>query len=157
MSKSKSRSLKPYQYYQILQIEFIVAQLRVRLYPNQKDKDYWEKVSEGKKKTVEQIAEKNRLPTIFTDEEMRRIFELKVYREKGIADFTYRDEAHREAQEPLDYIYYFSKGSDVRFDWFGEQKIGTIKSYVPGEKVVLVTDSEGKTVDLPLEEVTRIL
>lgn len=157
--KDKSRNLSVYQFFQILQKEWIVADLRTRIYPKGKHKDYWTKVKEGKEATINQIAEKNHLPTIFTDQEMKRIFELQVYKEKGAPDFNYKSEENRTAQEPLDLTYYYSKGSEVRFDHFGEQKIGKVKSYTYGNTVALVQTTEDSLGDfnVVVSELTRIL
>jgi hypothetical protein len=158
MESNKSRSLTVYQFFQMLQVEWLVADLRSRIYPKAKDKEYWNKVKEGKKKKIEGIADKNHLPTIFTDEEMKRIFELKIYNDKGIANFHYKDEAQREAQEPLDLTYYYSKGTEVRFDIFGEQKIGIVKSYLPYKETLTVMEPiEVVKYLVPTREVTRIL
>lgn len=154
-SKDKSRSLSAYQFYQILQQEWLSADLRSRLYPK-KDKEYWNKVKEGKEKIINQIAEKNHLPTIFIDEEMKRIFELQMYGIEGIPKFSYKNEADRLKQEPLDLTYYFSKGAEVRCEVYGEQKIGLIRSYQPYSDTVAVT-VDNAVVKFPVNKVTRIL
>lgn len=157
LKKEKSRNLSVYQFFQILQVEWIVADLRSKIYPKKKDKEYWNKVKEGKEKIFQQIAEKNHLPTIFTDEEMRRLLELEVYKPQGLPAFLYKNDSHKEAQEPLDLTYYYCKGAEVRFEVFGEQKIGKVKSYLPYQYVITVTDLDGKDFSVHVEHVTRIL
>lgn len=154
--KSKSRNLSIYEFFNVLQIEYIVAELRVRIYPKKKDKDYWSKVKEGKQRIFESIAEKNHLPTVLTDEEMKRVFEQKVYAPEGFPNFLYKNEENKKAQEPFDLIYYYSKGAEVRYDWFGETKIGKIRSYVPYEETLLI-QLDGEVIELPVQKVTRIL
>jgi hypothetical protein len=155
--KQKSRNLSPYQFFEILQLEWIVADLRSRIYPVLTDKSYWNKVKDGKRKIIEGIAEKNHLfSTIFTDEEMKRIYEQKVYNEKGLPTFLYKDEEHKLFQEPFDLAYYYSTGVEVRFELYEEQKVGKVKSYTPFHKEIVVTFEE-KSITLPVSEVTRIL
>jgi hypothetical protein len=154
-SKKKSRSLSAYQFFQILQVEWLTADLRSRLYPK-KDKEFWNKVKEGKEKIISQIAEKNHLPTIFSDEEMKRIFEYKMYGQEGFPTLCYKDDIDKIKQEPLDLAYYYSKGSEVRCEVFGEQKIGIIKSYQPFDlTIALLVD--GETNLFEINKVTRIL
>lgn len=157
LKKEKSRHLSVYQFFQILQLEWIVADLRSKIYPKKKDKEYWNKVKEGKEKIFEQIAEKNHLPTIFSDEEMRRLLEMEVYKPQGLPNFLYKNDENRGAQEPFDLTYYYSKGAEVRFDVFGEQKIGKVKSYLPYQFTIIVTSLEGEDFTVRIESVTRIL
>lgn len=154
--KKKSRSLSVYQYFQVLQVEWLVADLRVRIFPSKKDKDYWIKVKEGKRQVVEDIAEKNHLPTIFNDSEMRRAFENKVYVDKGHPNFHYKDDWYKYLQEPLDLLHYYTKGVEVRFEVYEEMKVGIIKSYIP-EKDTIDIEFQGEILTLPISEVTRIL
>lgn len=155
--KEKTRKLSVYEFFQILQIEWIIADLRVRIYPLETDKIYWNKVKEGKRRIIDNIAEKNMLPTIFVDDEMKRALEHKVYRDKGIPNFLYRDEENKQKQEPLDLIYYYIKGADVRFEYFGELKIGKIKSYIPPNTYCLIEYEDSKELKVELTEVTRIV
>lgn len=154
--KSKSRNLSVYEFFQILQVEWLMADLRTRLYPKKKDKEYWGKVREGKRQVIDNIAEKNQLPTIFTDDDMKRSFESKIYNPSGLPTFAYKNEENRKAQEPLDLLYYYHKGADVRFEWYNEIKVGKVKSYLPYGETVTV-EHEGKDVVLPCSQVTRIL
>lgn len=154
--KSKSRNLSVYQFFQILQLEWLVADLRIRIYPKKKDKDYWNKVKEGKRAVIENIAEKNHLPSIFTDDEMKRDYEQKIYRPKGFPDFKYKDEENRIAQEPLDLLFYYYKGTEVRVEVMGEIKVGKVKSYLPYKEDILLEIAD-ETITFSIKEVTRIL
>lgn len=156
IKKKKSRSLTVYQFFQVLQIEWLVADLRVRIYPSKKEKDYWTKVKEGKRQIIEDIATKNYLPTIFSDSEMFRIFQNKVFVEKGHPNFHYKDDFYKVQQEPLDLFHYFRKDAEVRFEVYEEMKVGIIKNYLPETDKVDV-EFEGQTFSLPISEVTRIL
>lgn len=150
------RKLGVYDFFQTLQIEWIVADLRARIYPSDKDKAFWNKVKEGKKKRIEGIANQNQLPTIFTDEEMLRILEVRVYQSQGLPKFTYRDEATKAVQQPLDFLYYYNKGADVRFEDFGVTKVEKIKSFDLTTHIIHIT-YEGQDYTRPSTEVTRII
>lgn len=154
--KSKTRDLSPYEYFQVLQTEWISADIRVRIYPNKRDKAYWTKVKEGKRQRIEAFAEKNHLPTIFTDEEMKRVFESKVYGESGVPHFVYKDDESKRAQRPFDLLYYYYKDAEIRFDFYGETKVGKIKSYTLDSPTVTITCNN---VDLvkDINDITRIL
>lgn len=154
--KQKSRHLSVYEFFQILQIEWIVADLRTRIYVKKKDRDFWSKVKEGKKQTIENIAEQNNLPTIFSDDEMKRAFTAKVYLKSGPPNFLYKNEGHKMTQESLDLLNYYSKGAHVRFESFQEVKVGIIQSYSPIAKTVCIKWDEA-LITLPIQEVTRVI
>lgn len=154
--KSKSRKQTVYEFFQTLQIEWIVADLRSRIYPQSSDKAFWSKVKQGKQVIIENIAEKNLLPTIFTDSEMKRALENTVYREKGVPKFLYKNEDHERIQKPLDLAYYYAKETDVRFEVFGDQKVGKVKSYIPFASTIVVAYDD-QEISLPVDEVTRVI
>lgn len=156
MDKKKTRKQSVYEFFQTLQVEWIVADLRSRIYPQPSDKAFWTKVKEGKKQIIENIAEKNFLPTIFVDSEMKRALENKVYRDKGVPSFLYKDDNQQRIQEPLDLTYYYAKDADVRFELYGEQKVGKVKSYIPFSPTIIITYEE-KDLSIPTSEVTRII
>lgn len=154
----KTRDLSPFEYFSMLQLEFIVADLRSKIYPKLKDKDFWKKTREGKKQRIEDIAERNHLPSIFSDEDLRKDMDAKVYRPAGFPNFIYRDEEHCLKQEPYDYIYYYLQGSDVRFDFMDEIKTGIIVSYNNYEKKVTIRFNNSDVLEtLPVARVSRII
>jgi hypothetical protein len=153
----KSRHLSILDFFENLQVEYIVADLRHKIYPKLKDKAYWNRVKDGKKATIEKLAEKNSLPSIFTDEAMLRTFEKKVYRDVSYPLFTYRDENHKLEQEFYDLKYYYNKGSDVRVDVDGDVLIGKIsEEYIPFGTKLSVTIN-GAINKYSIKVVTRIL
>src|SRR5215210_2726524 len=88
--REKSRHLSILDFFETLQVEYILADLRHKIYPRLKDKAYWERVKLGKRATIEKLATKNSLPSIFTDKEMLSVFDKKVYRDVSYPLFTYR-------------------------------------------------------------------
>lgn len=155
--KDRSRKLSIYEFFQMLQIEWLVADLRLRLYPKPKDKEYWKKVRDGKRNTIDEIAEKNSLSTIFTDPTMKAECERKIYRENSFPNFHYKDENNRLSQELYDLLYYYAKDADVRCIVLGENKVGKVKLYRPFDKKILIRFHDGVEENLPIDVVTRIL
>jgi len=157
VKKPKSRNQSIFEYFETLQIEWLCADLRTRIYPKLKDKAHWGKVKDGKRQTIENIAEKNKgLPTIFTDQDLRSDLESRIYREKGYPIFSYRDEEQRQLQEPLDLMYYYNKDIDVRCELYGEVKVGKVDSYVPYSRNIAVKIGD-QVITFSVDEVTRIL
>lgn len=154
----KSRHLSILDFFENLQVEYLQADLRHKIYPKLKDKAYWNRVKEGKRATIEKLAEKNSLPSIFTDEAMLRAFEKRVYREVSYPIFNYRDEKNRMEQEYYDIYFYYLKGADVRIDTErGEILIGKIcREYIPFGGNVTVSVN-GKESAYSIKTVTRII
>lgn len=125
------RKLSVYQFYEILQLEWLVADLRCRIFQSDKDKAYWRKVREGKQIKIENIAEKNRLPTIFNDDELKRDLEKRIYNDYTYPDFHYKDPDHQQSQGHSDLLNYYSKGTEVRFESQGDMKVGRVVDYTP--------------------------
>lgn len=154
----KSRHLSILDFFESLQVEYIQADLRHKIYPKLKDKAYWGRVKEGKKQTIEKLAEKNSLPSIFTDIEMLRAFEKRVYRDVSYPTFTYRDDNHRMEQEYYDLRYYYNQGADVRVDSEGSVLIGKItQEYIPFRDSQVSITIQGKESKYSIKVVTRIL
>lgn len=152
------RKLSIYQYFEILQKEWLVADLRCRIYQNKKDKGFWLKVREGKRVKIENIAEKNKLPTIFTDSELKKDLERAIYNDYTYPNFHYKDEQHAREQGYWDLTNYYSKGSEVRFDHNGEMKVGKVVEYIPFSNTIRIECIKTKMVEQVLvSKVLRIL
>lgn len=152
----ESRKLSTYQYFEVLQIEWLVADLRCRIFTNEKDKAYWRKVREGKKAKIESIADKNRLPTIFSDDDLRREMDNRIYNEFTYPNFHYKDESHKQTQGYWDLMNYYSKSSEVRFDHCGEVRVGAVIDYSPFSLEIRV-ESKGEILVIPVHKTMRIL
>ena len=126
--KKKSRNLSVLEYYEVLQKEYIVAELRRKIYPNRKDKDYYENVMDGKRKKIEDIAHRNNLPSIFSDVDIKKRYYSLVYGD-SFPNFTYRSDVERSNLYENDLQNYYMPGEDftVRTDG-GKNKIATLIS-----------------------------
>ena len=58
---SKSRNLSVVELFEILQSEYVVCELRAKIYPLDKHKDYWRDLMEKKRTKIIDIAKKNAL------------------------------------------------------------------------------------------------
>ena len=152
------RKLSIYQYFEILQKEWLVVDLRCRIYSSKKDKAFWLKVREGKRVKIENIAEKNKLPTIFTDSELKKDLERTIYNDYTYPNFHYKDENHMKDQGYWDLANYYSKDSEVRFESNGEMKVGRVVEYVPFSKIIRVRCVKTEeTEQVSVSKVLRIL
>lgn len=154
--KEKTRDLSIFEFYEALQIEYIVAELRKKIYPSIADKEYYSRVMEQKKEKIQDIAQKNYLPSIFTDKKVKQHKYSEVYKNFGIPVFVYKDEEHRKRSEILDKKYYYLPGSEVRITIDGEIKIGKIEEvdFNSGKSIVI---SEDRKIELNLDYISRIL
>lgn len=157
LSRPKSRDLSLLDYFETLQIEWICADLRRRIYPKIKDKNYWTRVATGKRDTIERLAEKNKLFSIFDDENMLRKFEKEVYKENSFPEFVYKDENNKTEQKFWDLHSYLYINSNVRVMIAGETKIGKItRSFTPYKDVNVYVTIDGVEAHYSTSAVTRI-
>lgn len=160
--KQKSRDLDIYEFFKILQLEALVGELRSKIYPKIKDKNYWKKYYENKKKIVLDIAERNKvgntpLPSIFTDEGILESLKQEVYGDGGFPKFIYKDKEQEYVQGFYDCVNYYAKGSRVACRYLDEIKIGVVKYYQAHSKTVSVTLDGNENVEFEIKNVTRIL
>lgn len=161
--RSRSRKLSILDYFRVLQVEALNAELRSRIYTKKSDRNFWKSTYEKKKQAALDIAERNKvgntpLPSIFTDEEMMASIRAEVYGTGGFPSFTYANEEQSIAQSYLDSMCYYAIGTEVACDSFGEIIYGKVKSYIPNSKTVEVeriTDKE--VITMPISHTTRIL
>ena len=156
VKKEKSRHQSPFQYFESLQLEWFCADLRAKIYPKLKDKEFWKKVREGKKITILDIARRNCLPSIFDDDQLEQALRQRIYRPDSFPNFIYKNPEDQMNKEYYDMMYYYNSGSEVRIEVFGEMKIGFVKEYKPFDKNVSII-IDGNEEKMPLSKVTRIL
>lgn len=109
--KYKSRKISFIEYFENLQKEYIVAELRSKIYPNEKDRQYYiEREMRGKRQKIEDISTRNNLDNIFTSQFIKQKFYNEIYPTTGLPNFIYRDEADCKKRGVLDIYNYFAKG-----------------------------------------------
>lgn len=80
IEKGKSRSLSTAEYFIVIQMEYLQAEFRRKIYFSPKDKKYYDKVITYKKQTIEKIAERNELRSIFTSKEKMEEIKKRCFR-----------------------------------------------------------------------------
>lgn len=156
----KTRHLTMTAYFEQLQLEYIVAELRKKIYPKIKDKNYYQRVAEQKRNNIEDIASRNKIPSIFNDNNTKDLFYNKVYNEWGPPAFLYKDDAHKMEYENWDLINYYLKDNDVKFRLEGQDQIflGKIINFDLKNKEITIKENISNEVDTyKIENVTRIL
>lgn len=152
----KTRDLTIYEYFEVLQLEYIVAELRKKIYPSLNDQGYYTRVMGQKKEKIDDIAERNNLPSIFNDKKIKKIQYNKIYSSFGLPNFLYTDKEHENKYAVLDRKFYYFPGSEVKIIIEGEMKVGNIDSVDFNEdKAVIIVKKQ--TYELPLTHISRIL
>jgi len=152
----KSRDLTIHEYWEQLQLEYIVAELRRKIYPIVKDKNYYKRVLEQKKEKIDDISIRNHLDSIFEDNEYKQSMYSRIYNEQGLPNFIYRDEKMRAQLEESDIINYYYEGSEVRVKINDKIEIGNIESVnLMAELVEVRVNEEIK--NFSMKDVVRIL
>ena len=151
-----SRRLSTFEFFTIIQLEYIVAVLRSKIYVKVKDRVFWKKVAAGKYQTILEIAERNSLPSIFTDSDLSADLNRRVYR-VGYPQFVYKNEEQKLSLEYTDSLYYYAKNSDVRFELNGEVVVAKVVSYKPLTKEVVVQIGVEEPIKVDISICARIL
>lgn len=137
----KNRTLNFNDFFACLQREYLVAELRYKIYMKVKDKEYYlHKEMEGKKKTIESIASRNNFPSIFTDQWLFEKYKSEIYNEWGLPNFIYRSDEDRTNRRPSDIVSYFHRGVIVN--------VKTDEGVKPGRVVWTYLDNSTVTVEV---------
>jgi uncharacterized LabA/DUF88 family protein len=113
--KRKSRNIPLMDYYEILQLEFLSYYFRHEFYEREQDKQKYFDFCKKKKESIEQLAFRNCFPSVFNDETYKEKYLNKFLGEKGMPNFTYRDEHQKLHLGYWDRVYFFKKGSEVLY------------------------------------------
>ena len=123
----KNRTLNFNDFFACLQREYLVAELRYKIYMKAKDKEYYlHKEMEGKKRTIESIASRNNFPSIFTDQWLFEKYKSEIYNEWGLPNFIYRSDEDRTNRRPSDIVSYFHRGVIVNVKTDEGVKLGRV-------------------------------
>jgi len=159
----KSRDQTFYNFFIILQKEYIVAELRKKIYSDAVGKAKSEEIMKGKKKKVFDIAMKNSLKTIFPnmnlgaeslyDEDLRVKLYREIYGDGGLPQFIYRDENQKGKLGIKDKKCYFMIEAEVVDK---EGKVGSLQD-VDFEKEKCWVKIEDEIKEYNLDQIRRIL
>lgn len=153
----KNRNQKFSDFFACLQREYIVAELRHKIYPKQKDKDYYlNREMVGKRDTIKSISARNNLPSIFTDPWLMGKYKSEIYNEFGLPNFIYRSSEDRINRRPKDILAYFCKGSEVNAktdDGFCRGRV----VWTDLDNNIVTIDVDGQFIHLPFDNLQRIL
>lgn len=142
-------------YLEALQVEYLISEIRRKIYPSPSDKRFYERVMLRKEDKIKDIATKNTLLSIFNSEIVRNEYIGKLYNVKGLPNFG-------KYQTKEDIINYYSINSIVKVydspnsDMYDFQT-GTIIKYDNRKLFVTVYMSDNNTRIVSSGLVTRIM
>jgi hypothetical protein len=125
--KEKTRNLSTFDYLEVLSSEYVVAQIRNKIYPHSKDKAYYKRTMDHKKAKIEDIASRNTLPTLFNDAKVKAAMYARIIPATGLPNFGYKNEEVRAELEAKDVANYYSQDAEVKvLQKDGELKFGQL-------------------------------
>lgn len=111
----KTRNLPLVDYLKQLQLEYICAELRSKIYPEVNNKKFYKTLMERKRAKFEDICTKNgELPNILNNKELKYKLYKEIYGDKGLPKFLYKDESSEITFKESDIRNYYSIGADVK-------------------------------------------
>lgn len=141
---NNARSLSVVEYFHVIQREYLMAEFRRKIYFSPKDKRYFSRVMEFKREKIHDIANRNKLTSIFTSPEKMRDVKAELFDSLNRPMF---------AMSPKDWVNYYSVNSD--FSYRGEVwKLDAVK----GDYITLYNERSQVYADnVPKSEVIRVL
>lgn len=138
------RSLSVAEYFHVIQREYLMAEFRRKIYFSPKDKRYFSRVMEFKREKICDIANRNKLTSIFTSPEKMRDVRAELFDPLNRPMFV---------MSPKDWMNYYSVNSD--FSYRGEVwKLDAVK----GDFITLYNERSQVYADnVPKSEVIRVL
>lgn len=123
----KTRNLSVAEYFDVIQKEYLIAEFRKKIYYSPKDKRYYQRVMNHKKKKIQDIASRNNLASIFnSDQKMTEIHD-EIFDRLGKPKFD---------MSSVDIENYYSVGNEFSFHgeaWILDQlnSDGSLTIYSP--------------------------
>ncbi len=151
----KSRHLPLSEFYTKLQLEYISYFVRSMIYPGEYGERY-KGYCLRKKEKIEKIGLKNALPSIFNSENIKNKYINNFFNPRGLPNFEYRDDKSRELMGHYDKVYWFSRGTTVRYEFSNEVGTSLVKFNHPKENRVTVKIGV-LDVDFGYTEISRII
>lgn len=102
----KNRNLSVAEYFLIIQKEYLIAEFRKKIYFSKNDKIYYQRVMDGKKNKINDIAQRNRLDSIFNNSEKMEEMRAELFDKLGKPKFE---------MSPTDIENYYASGNEFSF------------------------------------------
>ena len=102
----KNRNLSVAEYFLIIQKEYLIAEFRKKIYFSKNDKIYYQRVMDGKKNKINDIAKRNRLDSIFNNSEKMEEMKAELFDKLGKPKFE---------MSPTDIENYYASGNEFSF------------------------------------------
>lgn len=148
--------LSVYEYFKCLQTEYIKFELRLKIYPKGKDRDYFKKVLKLKKNDIEDIALKNRIPSIFNDVKTKYRYYTEFFPTFGFPNITYLNKKEEKEFKYLDRKHYYREGEVFKTIIDKEIRFGKLKTVSnKANSVILLIDDQSHFTGI--DNISRIL
>ena len=123
----KTRNLSVAEYFHVIQKEYLIAEFRKKIYYNPKDKNYYQRVMNHKKKKIQDIARRNNLASIFNSDRKMSEIHSEIFDHLGKPKFNMSD---------TDIENYYATGNEFSFQgevWILDQinSDGSLTIYSP--------------------------
>ena len=102
----KNRNLSVAEYFLIIQKEYLIAEFRKKIYFSKNDKIYYQRVMDGKRNKINDIAKRNRLDSIFNNSEKMEEMRAELFDKLGKPKFD---------MSPTDIENYYASGNEFSF------------------------------------------
>lgn len=143
MNREKDRHISILDFFKILQQEYLYFELKVKIYPSSKDKEYFKEVMEYKKNKIKDIATKNSLETLFDSEENMMKARNTFFDKNG--------NPNRLGKRDL--YFYYKLGSDFSYEGEGVK----IRRYNLDEREASIELPSGELETVSFDSISRIL
>jgi hypothetical protein len=154
----KHRDIPIYQLLEVLQKEYIICEIRAKIYPTN-HKEYWKELMDRKKAKILDISKKNSLPNIFDSTKIKESFYQMCVPTFGMPFFYYPSKEREEKQKYYDMVNYYKKGQYFKYydTSLKDNSVGVlIDINVENSSVILETKSQ-KQIELRFSDISRIL
>lgn len=152
---AKTRELSTAEYFINLQKEYLIADLRRKVYFKESDRKYWTKVAAYKRERIEKIALRSNISSIFSDHRLFEEIKFTFYGKGGFPNIPYKDEYEYSNLHSKDVYGYYAKDIDVRCEIDTVLLLAKVLFVILEKKIVVVL-LNGNKFYLPYDKVTRV-
>lgn len=144
MNMNKERNLSIAEFFSVLQKEYLIAEFRKKIYFKKSDKIYYQRVMDGKKEKINNIAQRNHLNSIFSDSKLYDECKKELFDSVGTPLFPFSKK---------DWESYYSINNE--FSYKGE--IWTLQQIIDEKSFVIFSEKYNKTEIVSNKDICRIL